>query len=59
MLRIEVSYRGIIAIIVALAALWRRRRESRGWLLAVTLPFAGLWLMSTPIVAHLALGSVP
>ena len=43
---------------VALATLWRRRKESRGRLLWVTVPFVGLTLLCTPVVAHLALGSL-
>jgi uncharacterized SAM-binding protein YcdF (DUF218 family) len=37
---------------VALAGLWWKRREGRPRLLAVTLPFAVLTLLSLPIVSH-------
>ncbi len=38
--------------------LWRRRRETRGRLVLLTLPYVGLALVSTPAVAHLALGTL-
>jgi uncharacterized SAM-binding protein YcdF (DUF218 family) len=43
---------------LALVALWRKCREARGRLAVLTLAFAGLALLSTPAVSHLALGSL-
>lgn len=43
---------------LALANLWRKRTETRGRLLLVTLPFLGLIVICTPAVAYLALGSL-
>jgi uncharacterized SAM-binding protein YcdF (DUF218 family) len=43
---------------LAIANLWRRRRETRGRLVVLTLAFLALTLLSTPAVSHLALGSL-
>jgi uncharacterized SAM-binding protein YcdF (DUF218 family) len=43
---------------LAIANLWRKRRESRGRLAVVTLAFVALALPSIPAVCHLALGSL-
>ncbi len=43
---------------LAIANLWRRRRESRGRLVAVTGAFVALTLFSTPVVIYPALGSL-
>jgi uncharacterized SAM-binding protein YcdF (DUF218 family) len=43
---------------LAIANLWRRRRESRGRLAVVTIAFVALTLPSIPAVSHLALGSL-
>jgi uncharacterized SAM-binding protein YcdF (DUF218 family) len=43
---------------LAIANLWRKRRESRGRLAVVTVAFVALALFSTPAVSHLALGSL-
>jgi uncharacterized SAM-binding protein YcdF (DUF218 family) len=43
---------------LAVANLWRKRREARGRLAVLTLAFVGLALTSTPAVTHLALGSL-
>lgn len=43
---------------LAVANLWRKRRETRGRLTMLTLAFAALALTSTPAVSHLALGSL-
>jgi uncharacterized SAM-binding protein YcdF (DUF218 family) len=40
---------------LALANLWRKRREGRWRLLLVTVPFAGVFLVSMPLVAYLLL----
>ena len=42
----------------AIVNLWRKRRETRGRLLLLTLAFAGLTLFSTPAGAYLAVGSL-
>ncbi len=44
--------------LAALAGLWRNRCASRRLLLAVTIPFVLLAILSLPAVAHLALGSL-
>src|SRR5947209_16335628 len=44
--------------LLAFLRLWRKRRESRGRLLAVTIPLVGLTLVCTPAVAHLLLGTL-
>jgi uncharacterized SAM-binding protein YcdF (DUF218 family) len=43
---------------LALANLWRKRREARGRLLAVTVPFVALAVFCTPAVGYLALGTL-
>ncbi|OHB66335.1 MAG: hypothetical protein A2V70_10055 [Planctomycetes bacterium RBG_13_63_9] len=43
---------------VALANLWRKRAETRGRLLLLTIPLVGLVMTCMPAVAHLALGSL-
>lgn len=43
---------------VAIACRWRRRADSRRQLLWVVLPFAALWVVSTPAISYLALGSL-
>ena len=50
----------IVSLLTALAIanLWRRRRESRGRLLLVTLPYGVLTIMSLPVVSYLALGTL-
>jgi uncharacterized SAM-binding protein YcdF (DUF218 family) len=50
----------IVSLLTALAIanLWRRRRESHGRLLLVTLPYGVLTIMSLPEVSYLALGSL-
>jgi uncharacterized SAM-binding protein YcdF (DUF218 family) len=47
-----------ILTIVGLVNLWRGRREFRSRLILLTLPLVALVLLSTPGVAHLALGSL-
>src|ERR1700682_5713445 len=47
-----------LILLVAVVNLWRKRRETRGRVLLLTIPFAALQLVSTPVVAHLALGSL-
>lgn len=47
-----------LAVGLAIVNLWRRRREGRGRLLLVTVPFAGLVLFSHPLASHLAIGSL-
>jgi uncharacterized SAM-binding protein YcdF (DUF218 family) len=47
-----------LILLVAVVNLWWRRRETRGRLLLLTIPFVVLQLVSTPAVAHLALGSL-
>jgi uncharacterized SAM-binding protein YcdF (DUF218 family) len=42
----------------AVVNLWRKRRESRGRLLFLTLAFAGLTFVSTPAGAYLAVGTL-
>jgi uncharacterized SAM-binding protein YcdF (DUF218 family) len=46
----------LLALIVV--HLWWRRRETRGRLVLLTIPAAGLFLMSSPYVAHLILGTL-
>jgi uncharacterized SAM-binding protein YcdF (DUF218 family) len=48
----------LLVLLAAVVTLWCKRRETRGRLLLLTIPFAALWLVSTPMVAHLALGSL-
>ncbi len=43
---------------LALANLWRKRREGRWRLWLVTIPFVGLFLISVPVVAYGLLGSL-
>jgi len=43
---------------LGLVMLWWRRREARWRLAAVTLPFVLLMLLSLPVVAHVALGTL-
>jgi uncharacterized SAM-binding protein YcdF (DUF218 family) len=43
---------------LAIANLWRRRRETRARLLGVTVAYLGLAMVCTPAVGHLALGSL-
>jgi uncharacterized SAM-binding protein YcdF (DUF218 family) len=48
----------ILLIGLAILNLWRRRRESRAVLLAVTVPFGLLYVLSLPVTSHLAVGSL-
>jgi uncharacterized SAM-binding protein YcdF (DUF218 family) len=51
-------YRLLILFLgVGIVNFWRRRRVPVGRLLLTTLSFAGLTLLSTPAIAHLALGT--
>src|SRR5712691_8416137 len=43
---------------VALANLWRKRRETRGRLLLLTVPYLLLLLLSLPMSSYLLLGSL-
>jgi uncharacterized SAM-binding protein YcdF (DUF218 family) len=43
---------------VGIVNFWRRRRVPVGRLLLVTLPLAGLTVLSTPAIAHLSLGTL-
>jgi uncharacterized SAM-binding protein YcdF (DUF218 family) len=45
-------------LLVGVVTLWCKRRETRGRLLLLTIPFVALHLLSTPMVAHLALGTL-
>ena len=47
-----------VSVGVATLNLWRKPREKRGRLIFLTLAFVGLTLVTTPAVAHLALGSL-
>jgi len=47
-----------LCVAVAVVGLWRRRRETRGRLLLLTVPFVGLTLVSTPALAFLAVGTL-
>jgi len=50
----------LLYLLMALAVgnLWRRRREGRGRLLLVTVPFVSLTLLWVPALVHLALGTL-
>jgi uncharacterized SAM-binding protein YcdF (DUF218 family) len=47
-----------LILALALVNLWRRRRETRGRLLFLTVPFGLLAVISLPAVAYLALGTL-
>jgi uncharacterized SAM-binding protein YcdF (DUF218 family) len=47
-----------VLVALALANLWRQRKETRRRLLLVAIPFAGLLILSLPAVTYLALGSL-
>jgi uncharacterized SAM-binding protein YcdF (DUF218 family) len=48
----------LIATVIALWNLWRRRQETRKRLWLVSLPLAGLVLLSMPVAVYLAQGSL-
>jgi uncharacterized SAM-binding protein YcdF (DUF218 family) len=43
---------------LAIANLWRKRRESRGRLFLITLPYVALTIMTLPLFSYLALGTL-
>jgi uncharacterized SAM-binding protein YcdF (DUF218 family) len=47
-----------LVLVLAVVNLWRKRRDTPGRLLLVTIPVVLLHAVSTPVVAHLALGSL-
>ncbi len=47
-----------LILAIAIALLWRKRRETRGRLLWVTVPFVLLAILSTHAIGHLALGTL-
>ena len=47
-----------LLVSLGLVVLWRRRVETRRRLLLVTVPFVILWIACTPLIGHLAIGSL-
>jgi uncharacterized SAM-binding protein YcdF (DUF218 family) len=48
----------MLATAVGIVNLWRRRRESRACCYFIALPFGAVFVLSLPLVAYLALGSL-
>jgi uncharacterized SAM-binding protein YcdF (DUF218 family) len=48
----------MLLLSLAVLNLWRKRRETRGRLLLLTVPWAALVLLSTPAAGYLAVGSL-
>lgn len=48
----------LVVLAVALGNLWRRRREKKGPLLAVTIPYVLLVVLSLPVIGHFAVASL-